>query len=564
MAKSKKGPVNVCGKLGRESNQLLSQNVKLSYDTYYTKQGSLNTLVIGGTGEGKSRGFVKPSVYSLPVLARGGDAKPLSFVFTDPKGELCNETAGFLAANGYEIKVFNINEPRYSDCFNPFRYIRSSDSLLIMVDSVVDNASGGKTPSDPYWSQQAKTILNSICYLVYLEFPFKDQNFTTVSELLNMFGSSENDDNYKCDYDLYLELLEKESPLGEEHPAIVWRKKCSAKGRELSSIISSAQNAVRLFASKDIQRLTSVDTIEMDLIGDKPTALYIIIPTTNDTYNFLISLMYTQLFESLYYRAQNVFNGSLPHHVRFFLDEFANVGKIISFDKKISTFRSVNLSACMIVQSPNQIETLYDKASADIIDNVHQIVFIGSGGQGEKSATKWMSNALGTKTIQAESSQVQKSKTPSMFGIDGTTVQHSYSAQSRPLMTQDELYRLPSDRCIVMIKGQKPFYDYKINPDTCLNFSNDKYSKIGKFGRVLRDEYLYPINDKNPNLPARKRTSESFRLGLKNSHRIDLEQSQMRKKEKEEDAKYEVIVNDPTFSVAERISLIEDAKKFEK
>lgn len=486
---------------------------------------------------------MKPNVYSLPVDPR--DGKPVSFVFTDPKGELCNETAGFLEANGYEIRVLNINEQHFSDCYNPFRYIRSADSLLIMVDSVVENANGGKTPTDPHWSNSAKSLLNSICYGVYYEFAFKDQNFTTVSELLNMCGFSEGDEGYQSDYDIWLEHLAETSRMGEEHPAVVWRRKVSATGKEMSSIISTAQTAVRLFASKDVQRLTNVDTLAMDTIGDRPTAFYIIIPTTNSTHNFLISLLYTQLFESLYYRAQNVFDGSLPHHVTFFQDEYANVGKIPDFDKKISTFRSVNLSTCMIVQSPNQIETLYDKAAADIMDNVHQTVFIGSGGQGEKSATKWMSSALGMKTIQAEQTSVHKSKTVDLFGIDGSTVEHSYSATQRQLMTQDELYRLPPDRCIVMIKGQKPFLDYKINPDTCLNFGSDLFTVQGKHGRKLKPEYLYPINDKDPEHPARKRTADSYRKGVEQSVEVDEEQKERWKRDMEEDEKYDPVPKEP-------------------
>ncbi len=159
-----------------------------------------------------------------------------------------------------------------------------------------------------------------------------------------MCGFSEEDEGYQSDYDVWLEHLEETSRMGEEHPAVVWRRKVSAAGKEMSSIISTAQTAVRLFASKDIQGLTNVDTLAMDTIGDRPTAFYIIIPTTNSTYNFLVSLLYTQLFESLYYRVQNVFNGSLPHHVTLFQDKYANVGRIPDFDKKISTFRSVYLS----------------------------------------------------------------------------------------------------------------------------------------------------------------------------------------------------------------------------
>lgn len=530
-------PVEGRGDTGRETNLLLSRNIKVSYNTWLSGLGSLNCLVIGGTGEGKSRGFVKPNVYALPVDPR--DKRPVSFVFTDPKGELCRDTAGFLEANGYRIRVFNISEQRFSDCYNPFRYIRSADSLLVMVDSVVENANGGRNPPDPHWTNSARSLLNSVCYAVYYEFAFRDQNFTTVSELLNMCGASEGDDSYRSDYDIWLDHLAETSRMGEEHPAVVWRKKVSATGREMSSILSTAQTAVRLFASREIQRLTGVDTLEMDTIGDRPTAFYIIIPTTNSTYNFLVSLLYTQLFESLYFRAQNVFGGSLPHHVTFFQDEFANVGKIPDFEKKIATFRSVNISTCMIVQSTNQVETLYDRAAADILDNVHQTVFIGSGGQGERSATRWVSNALGTKTVQSEQTSVRASGGPGMFGMDGSTVEHSYSATQRQLMTPDELYRLAPDRCIVMVKGQKPFLDYKIDPDTCLNFRSDRFSEQGKHGRRLKQEFLYPVNDMDPARPARKRTSDSYRLGLEQSARTDEEQMRQRRLDMEEDAKYD-------------------------
>ena len=531
-------------KVIRETNLLLSQNIKISYNTWLTGLGSLNTLVIGGTGEGKSRGFVKPNIYSLPVDPR--DGKPISFVFTDPKGELCRDTAGFLEDNGYEIKVFNLCDQYYSDCYNPFRYIRNPESLLIMVDSIVENANGGHQPKDPHWTNSAKSLLTSVCYAVYYEFAFQNQNFSTVSNLLNMCGSAENNDDYKSDYDLYIDHLEENSDLGQDHPAVVWRKKVSAKGSEMSSIISTAQTAVRLFASVDIRRLTDVDTLAMDRIGDRPTALYIIVPTTNRTYDFLISMLYTQLFESLYYRAQNIYNGSLPHHVTFFQDEFATTGKIPDFDKKIATFRSVNISTCIIVQSPSQIETVYDKAYPDIINNVHMYVFLGSGGLGEKSAAKWMENAYGLKTIQAEQTSVRDSKGSLLFSQDGHSIEHSYAPTERPLEYADELFRMPSNQCRILIKGQKPIKDYKINPDTCHNFALEKYSKEGPYGRTLKDAFLWQTNDKDPERPARRRTSESNKKGLETAAQIDIEQAELREREALEALKYrEERLSDP-------------------
>lgn len=519
-----------------ETNLLLARDIKISYDTWLTKLGSVNTLVIGGTGEGKSRGFVRPNIYSLPVDPR--DKKPISFVITDPKGELCRDTAGFLEANGYTIKIFNLLDQYYSDCYNPFRYIRNPESLLIMVDSIVDNANGGQQPKDPHWPNSAKNLLNSICYAVYYEFSFRDQNFSTVSRLLDKCSSSQQDDDFKSEYDLFIDELEENSAYGPEHPAVIWRRKVSAKGSEMSSIISTAQTAIRLFASKDIQHLTDVDTIGLDEIGDRPTALFIIISTTNRTYDFLISLMYTQMFESLYYKAQHIYDGALPHHVTFFQDEFATTGKIPDFDRKIATFRSVNISTCIIVQSPNQIKSIYENTYSNIIDNVHLYVFLGSGGLGSESASKWMEEVLGLITVLVEHTSVKENSSPGILGGDTKTLEYSYVPTERPLKYADEIFRIKPDRCIIIIKGQKPINNYKINPDTTPNFSLDKYSVRTAHGRVLKKEYLWPVNDKDPDRPAKRRTYESYLQGIENASAIDLLQAKQRQEERSEEEKY--------------------------
>lgn len=538
---SGRSPDQIKKNIGRETNILLSQNVKVSYNTWLTKLGSNNVLLIGGTGEGKSRNTIKPNVYSAPVDPKTG--KAMSMIFTDPKGELYEDTAGFLHALGYETRIFNIADMKCSDCYNPFRYITSADALMIMVDSVVSNANGGQTPKDPHWTNSAKSMLNSICYAVYYEFPFEAQNFSTVSELLNMCWATE-DESEKCDYDIWLEELEKTSPYGAEHPAIVWRHKVAAHGAEMSSILSTTQTAVRVFASKEIRRLTDVDTLALDQIGDRPTAIYLCIPTTNDTYSFLLGLMYTQLFESLYHRAQNVYSGSLPHHVILWLDEYANIGKIPGFDRKIATFRSVNISAVIVVQSPNQIETLYEKAYQDIMDNVHQIIFIGSGGQGDKAATAWVSKALGQKTIQAEQSSVRHAPGGvNLFGIDDRTVEHSYSATQRPVMTQDEVFRLKPDEAIVLIKGQKPFRDKKIDLDSCLNYGSDIFTDPGKFGRKLKPEFVFKAKGEK----ARVKTVDSYHRGVALAGEVDKEQYRMRMQALEEDSKYDPPEDEPVI-----------------
>ena len=521
--------------LGRETNMLLSQHVKLTYNTWQTRLGTQNVLCIGGSGEGKSRYLVRPNIYSLPTDPKTG--RPMSLVFTDPKGELCADLGGFLKDNGYDIRVFNLVDMEYSSCYNPFKYIRNAESLLIMVDAVVENANGGKAPSDPHWTNSAKTLLNSICFFVYYEFAFEEQNFHVVSELLNMCGSAE-DDEYQSDYDYLIEKLEERDP---NHPAVVWRKKLAAKGKEMSSVLSTAQTCVRLFASKEIQRLTATDTISLDTIGDKPTALFIVIPTTNDTYNFLISMLYSQLFESLFYRANTKYadqGKTLPYHVTFWLDEFANVGKIIAFDKKISTFRSANISCVIIVQSPSQIETLYDKAAPDILANVHSWIFLGSGGLGDKGAPKWVSDQLGSCDRITKSDSVRNPQQASPLDglIDRRSVEQSYQIQQKPLLTPDEVYRLDSSKCIVRIKGEYPFLDDKIDLDTCLNFSSDRYTtKNSRGGRSLRPEFIFNIVDANASI----KTIDSYRLGMSQSYLVDREQAALRRKEMIRDEEYD-------------------------
>ena len=546
--------------IGHETNFLAGQNTKITFNTWKTRLGSNNVLIIGGTGTGKSRYMVRPNVYSLPVDEKTG--KPMSFIFTDPKGELVHDLAGFLEANGYLIKIFNLVNQQFSDCYNPFRSLHTSDDVLIMVDAVVENANGGKSASDPHWTNSAKSILNSIAYYVFYELSAKEQNFTSVSELLNMCGSSEDDDDYKSDYDIALDELAEDpnNQWGEDHPAIQWRRKVQAKGREMSSILSTASTAVRLFASRSIKHLTNVDTMQLDLVGDRPTAVFLVIPTTNSTYNFLISMFYTQLFESLYHRAQTVYadqGGALPHKVVFWMDEFANVGKIPDFDKKIATFRSTGISVCIIVQSPNQIHTLYKEAGTDILDNVHTIVFLGSGGRdGDKSANDWISKALGVKTIQAEQSSVhtKQGDAYSLVSFGSKLTEHSYSATQRPVMTSDEVYRLDPNKCIIMVSGYKPIIDYKIDLDSCLNYGSDLFSDIvgympkrDKNGveipetedktkpiRKLKKAFIYPITGPE----SRKMTATSYQEGLSHTGEIDAMQQAERLRDMAEEQKY--------------------------
>lgn len=500
-------------KVGRETNLLLSKHVKITHDAKVIRLGCENVLVIGATGTGKSYMYLKPNLWSLPTL----NGKPCSCVITDPKGELANDTAAFLQKHGYKIKILNLNEPKYSDSYNPFKYVKDDLDLSIVIDMMVKNTlgDGGK---DPFWNDMAKAMISGIAFYLYYERPFEEQSFPKVAELLGQCGDRIGDKKNST-FERILDNLEKTSPLGKKHPAIMnFSKVRDSTGSTYSSILSSAQGVVRIFASADIIRLMSTDTLELDLIGDEPTAFYVITSTTNSTYDMIAAMVYTQMFETLLHRANTVYANqghSLPHHILLFLDEFANIGQIPDFDKKIAVFRQANMSCSIIVQTPNQIASIYDKKADNIIGNTSIVLFLGNAGLGKDSAAEWMSTALGNKTIQVEQTSTNKADGKGaglMFGSI-ISLSHSYSATQRPLMTPDEVRQLPGDECIVLIAGQYPFRDKKITPPDALNF--DEASKL-----------KYDIHEN-------KKTLDSHQLGIKQGKEID----EIRKREREEKLK---------------------------
>lgn len=430
------------------------------------------------------------------------------------------DTAEFLRQHGYIIKILNLNEPKYSDCYNPFKYVKDDKDLDIIVSGVIE-AGLGKSTSDPFWNDSAKSLIGSIAFYLFYECPYKDQNFANVCKFLNLCGDRDENKKLPSTYETMLNKLEKSSPLGKEHPAI---KRYSiikdAKGNTFSSILSSAQGAVRLFNSKDIARLTMTDTLELDLIGDRPTALFVITSTTNSTYDFLISLIYTQMFETLLYRANTVYakqGHSLPHHILFFLDEFANIAQIPDFDKKIAVFRQANISCSIIVQTPNQIESIYEKKAANIIGNCSIMLFLGNSDVGKDGCGDWLSSVLGERTIMMATPKEENERKKSSL-MTGISYRDDYSKTSRKLMTPDEIRRLPNDECIITIAGQLPFRDKKTTPMDALNYEEAK-------------ELFYDI-------PKFKLTSKSYRRGLAESAKKDEDIKKKRTEDALEDAKF--------------------------
>lgn len=505
--------------IGYETNLLLSQNLKLTYDTWKTHLGCMNVLVIGATGEGKSRNLVRPISYSL--LKDPKSKKSMSFVFTDPKGELYQDTAGFFEANGYKIKVLNLIDMLHSDCYNCFKYFNFSKNpditLMNFINSLVDASSGSGDggSKDPYWPNMAKNLINSLAFYAYYELPAEYQNLSVISDMVPLFFKGENDEFAPID-----KLYEKVKNVSlNKHPAIKWRNKIkNAQGKELGSILGATNDALRLWADSNVRRLTEVDTINLDKIGDEPTALYVITPPDNSTFDFIVGTFYDQLISTLMYKANFIYNKKgLPHHVILMQDEAANTGKINDYNKKIAVWRSVNMSSIQIVQSSNQFKAMYGDKAQDVIDNAHITIFLGNGGNSidnnGTAASDFISRALGKTTVKTESYSINYQKNE----MD-PLINSSINSSQRELMTPDEVKRLKYDECIVMVKGYKPFIDKKINLDTCLNFASSLYSNYSNGHWKLKDEFIYNIEEK-------KSTLEAYYRGKKETKEIDLIQS---------------------------------------
>lgn len=468
-------------KHGRATNIQLAQGVTLTLNSQtYNKLnlpsnglGWMHQLIIGATGTGKSRSYVRPNIYSLPTDPLTGRA--ISLVVTDPKGDLLNDTGAFLEAHGYVVKVFNLFDMSKSDCYNPFAYIHSENDVAVLVDALVTNMSSEKDKGD-HWIANATAVLKSIFYYIRYEVDYAEANFATVLQLLNMWGSSEDDDDYKSEYDLIMDRLEQEK--GPEHTAVVWRKSVSAKGRELGSIISTASTICSIFNQSAIRTMTETDSMELDKVGDRPTAVFICTPPTSSAFHFLAALMYTQLFTLLQNKANQDYRDqgqTLPHKVWVILDEFANTGKIPSFDMLITLVRSAGIFFSIIVQSPSQIEAVYKDITPTIVSNCSILIFLGSNGHADKdtSAADFISKNLGSKTIQAENTSVS-------YSHGEKQISRSYGPNQRPLMTPDEVKRLSDKECIIMIGGQKPIRAMKnMKLEECMNY--DIYKKIGNY-----------------------------------------------------------------------------------
>ena len=399
-----------------------------------------NILVIGGSGSGKTRFFVKPSLMQMHS----------SYVVTDPKGTVLIECGKLLKQRGgYRIKVLNTINFKKSMHYNPFAYIRSEKDILKLVNTIIANTKGdGEKSGEDFWVKAERLFYCALIGYIWYEAPEEEKNFTTLLEMINASEAREDDEEFQSPVDLMFERLEEKDP---EHFAVKQYKKYKlAAGKTAKSILISCGARLAPFDIKELREFMETDDMELDTIGDRKTALFVIISDTDDTFNFVVSILYTQLFNLLCDKADDVYGGRLPVHVRCLLDEFANIGQIPKFEKLIATIRSREISASIILQSQSQLKAIYKDNADTIVGNCDTTLFLGGK---EKTTLKEMSEILGKETIDSFNTSETRGRELS-HGLN-------YQKLGKELMTQDEIAVMDGGKCILQVRGVRPFFSDK-------------------------------------------------------------------------------------------------------
>ena len=390
-----------------ENNVILTQTERLmmSGRPKHPKYArNKNVIVIGGSGSGKTRFYVKPNLMQMP--------QKVSYVVTDPKGTIIIECGKMLSDAGYKIKVLNTINFKKSMHYNPFAYVHSEKDILKLVTTLMTNTKGEGSGGDPFWEKSERLLLTALIAYLHYEAPEEEQNFSTLLEFINASEAREDDEEFKNAVDELFEELEKKKP---EHFAVRQYKKYKlAAGKTAKSILISCGARLAPFDIKELRDLMAYDEMELDMLGDQRTAMFVIISDTDDTFNFVVSILYTQLFNLLCDKADDEHGGRLPYHVRLLLDEFANIGQIPKFDKLIATIRNREISASIILQSQSQLKTIYKDAAETIIGNCDTMLFLGGK---ESSTLKEISETLGKETIDLYNTSDTRGNSPS-FGTN--------------------------------------------------------------------------------------------------------------------------------------------------
>ena len=427
-----------------ENNIILTQTERLTMNSrpkLPTYARNKNVIVIGGSGSGKTRFYVKPNLMQMP--------DNVSYVVTDPKGTIIVECGTMLVRHGYRIKVLNTINFKKSMHYNPFHYIRSEKDILKLVNTIIANTKGeGEKATEDFWVKAERLLYTALIGYIWYEAPEEEQNFATLLEFINASETREEDEEFKNAVDELFEELEAENP---EHFAVrQYRKYKLAAGKTAKSILISCGARLAPFDIAELRELTRYDEMELDMLGDQKTAMFVIISDTDDTFNFIVAIMYTQLFNLLCDKADDEHGGRLPYHVRLLLDEFSNIGQIPKFDKLIATIRSREISASIILQSQSQLKTIYKDAAETIIGNCDTVLFLGGK---ESSTLKEISETLGKETIDLYNTSDTRGNNRS-YGLN-------YQKTGKDLMSRDELAVMDGNKCILQLRGVRPFFSDK-------------------------------------------------------------------------------------------------------
>ena len=425
------------------NSESLTMNSRPSKPQYARNK---NVLVIGGSGSGKTRFFIKPNLMQLHS----------SYVVTDPKGSILVECGKLLRKGKYRIKVFNTINFRKSMHYNPFAYIHSEKDILKLVNTLITNTKGEGKGGDAFWEKAETLLYTALIGYIHYEAIESEQNFSTLIDMLNSMQTREDDEDFQNPVDLMFERLEKKKP---DHFAVRQYKKYKmAAGKTAKSILISCGARLAVFDIAELRELTSYDELELDTLGDRKTALFLIMPDTDATFNFLVSMVYSQLFNLLCEKADDVYGGRLPVHVRCLIDEFANIGQIPNMEKLIATIRSREISACIVLQAQSQLKALYKDNADTIVGNMDSLVFLGGK---ERGTLKEMAETLGKETIDTFNTGESR----------GREVSHSlnYQKLGKELMSVDELAVMSGSKCILSLRGVRPFlsdkYDISKHPN---------------------------------------------------------------------------------------------------
>ena len=464
-----------------ENNMILTQTESLTMNNRPADPRTArnkNVLIIGGSGSGKTRFWLKPNLMQCT-----SKKYPVSFVVTDPKGSIVTECGKMLLHYGYRLKILNTINFKKSMHYNPFSYIHSEKDILKLVTALIANTKGEGKAGDDFWVKAETLLYTALIGYIHYEAPVEEQNFSTLIEFINAMEVREDDEEFQNPVDLMFAELEKEKP---QHFAVRQYKKYKlAAGKTAKSILISCGARLAPFDIQELRDLTAYDELELDTLGDRKTALFIIMSDTDDTFNFLISLCYTQLFNLLCEKADDVYGGRLPVHVRCLIDEAANIGQIPRLEKLVATIRSREISACLVLQAQSQLKAIYKDNADTIIGNMDTSIFLGSK---EPTTLKELSAALGKETVDTYNTGESR----------GRETSHSlnYQKLGRELMSQDELAVMDGGKCILQLRGVRPFlsdkYDLTQHPNYKLTSDYDPKNTFDIEKYLDRKEKIQP------------------------------------------------------------------------